>query len=346
MKRIAFFVFITIFIAVSSYAVVRIVTVKGPYNSCRITEANENISTYHSGGAGSLPGGADPDYDDLAVWEAATDYDLVSANATEVLEVYSGIHDDSIQVSGATTNQNCRRIIRAASGHRHNGIPGTGAQFASSSAQFLFDIRESHAQVQDLDLSNNWGHSTQYPAGIIVTVGDVYIIGCIIHDVQNSGTGLGGMGIIEGTLAHNTSTYYINNIIYNCESRGFNVGNVYNDTHIYLFNNTVYACDYGVRMDYNGNIHATNVISVANRVDDWYTAGWGSGSIIKTTSTSEGADTTGWFRDAASGNLHLHHPDSAGVGTDLSADPNFSFDDDIDGLWRRGQWSIGADQRN
>jgi len=333
----------------SSSAIVRITTAKGPQKPCRLTENNENVQTYHSGGAGSLPGGADPDYDSLADWEDDTDYDLVSANITEVLEVYSGVHDDSIVFSGATSNQDCHRTMRAAPGHKHIGIPGTGAQIISSSVQTTISIEEQYVQLQDLDITNTWGDPLQYPCGVMVlsNADGFLMVGCIVHDVIQSGDGFHGQCIVEGINVHNTKTYYVNNIVCNCEDRGINIGNSYMDTDTYIYNCTIYGCMYGVRMEYNGNIHAVNVLSAENAtMRDWYISIWGSGTIQKTTSTAEGVDTTGWFRDPSSWNLHLHHPDSAGNGTSLSNDPNFPFDDDIDGLWRRDQWSIGADQRN
>jgi len=54
------------------------------------------------------------------------------------------------------------------------------------------------------------------------------------------------------------------------------------------------------------------------------------------------------FVDEANDDFHLASTDDTGAkdyGTDLSSDPNLSFNDDIDGDTRSGTWDIGADER-
>ena len=52
------------------------------------------------------------------------------------------------------------------------------------------------------------------------------------------------------------------------------------------------------------------------------------------------------FVDATNKDFHLAPTDTSarGAGTNLSADPNLAFNNDIDGFWRFNIWDIGADQ--
>ena len=78
-----------------------------------------NTSTY---------GNATRDYTSLTAWEAATDNDLVAASCGEVLDCYddAASFDDHIKFESATCDNNCFRMIRAASGEEGDGTPNNG----------------------------------------------------------------------------------------------------------------------------------------------------------------------------------------------------------------------------
>ena len=82
-----------------------------------------------------------------------------------------------------------------------------------------------------------------------------------------------------------------------------------------------------------GGLTCTNCASSDGSADDH----GGSGNLVNQTFS---------FVDLAGGDFHLTSGDSGArdQGVDLSADPDLSFSDDIDGDTRGGTWDIGADE--
>lgn len=122
--------------------------------------------TYDSGGAGSLPGGGDPDYSSLATWEAATDNDLSSIGIS-TLECYdSQTHNDSVDIAGATNTDatHYRRIRSAPScATPFAGKDGTGATLDySGSASRTVAITEAYSRAEQMTIrySGSYGSTS------------------------------------------------------------------------------------------------------------------------------------------------------------------------------------------
>jgi hypothetical protein len=149
------------------------------------------VDTYDSGGTGSLPDGSDPTYDDLGVWEAATDNAL---GASEFLYCYdSQIHTDYVNINGATqtTSYRFRRLLSSPGcATPFDGKYDTGAIFYSTAGP-AFIAGEAQSEIVNVSVkmvindSGDWpvfrcGGGTDNPAKIF---------GCIAYDSVNNGAG-------------------------------------------------------------------------------------------------------------------------------------------------------------
>lgn len=177
------------------------------------------ISTYHSGGAGSLPGGGNPDYSSLATWESATDNDLVSAAEGEYLEGYylAGGHDDSAIFLGATTNATYyRKISSANSGSSpaettvFNGTATAGCIFEyTGSFAGIIDARESYFTATEIAVRYNGTASNTYAIKFDVGGSNHKIINCVTFNCTSTGGTATGcsFGINATSMCINLLTY-------------------------------------------------------------------------------------------------------------------------------------------
>lgn len=97
----------------------------------------------------STVGATARDYATITIWEAATDNDLVAAGDIEVGECYADANfNEKIIIAGATTDVSNHRILRAATGEKHDGtVSGAGAIVQSTSNGTLFKVFESFLQL-------------------------------------------------------------------------------------------------------------------------------------------------------------------------------------------------------
>lgn len=299
--------------------------------SSRKTATNENISTY---------GNATRDYTALATWETATDIDLVSATQSEVLECYddSASFDDNMALDGAICNSSYFRIIRPASGQGHDGTPINGVYFVCTTDIDVFNIVESYSSIQDLIVKLTINSAAQRHCFVYNEINYVSFIGCIANDAANSGAGvahgLGGGGGIG---------YFVDCLSCNCDVNGFRIWPS-DSNQVFLYSCTsVNNGQYGF---YNfaalNSPIVKNCCASGNTTADW---GNGGGGWTKVTCTAEGANPT--YVNASGNDFHLAAGDTVcrGNGTDLSADGNYAFDDDID-FSTRVAWDIGFDERS
>lgn len=305
--------------------------------SSRHVATNENIST---GGNNTR------DYDltngELSNWEEATDIELVTALQSEVLECYDDAvsFDDYVDLEGATTSSSYFRIIRPASGEGHDGTPNNGVTFSTTNYYCLV-IKEANSQIQDIiaKVNANWANPARVFWGLYGA--SIAFIGCIAVDSSNVGD-----GYIVGFQSYDGGTvYFVNCLVHNMTTpaNGFRSQGV--GCTAYVYNCTVDDCDYGLAQITVSTFIAKNCISSNNGNVDWY------GTIAKTTCTAEGVTMT--YANEAGDDFHTSDSDTVDQGTDLSADSNYAFDDDINdgvmgagkaGETRSGTWDIGFDE--
>ena len=301
--------------------------------SSRVLPVSYDEYTYNSAGGA--------DYTSLALFEADTDIDLVTATKGKVLTCASGVHDDSVTLSGATTNASYFRVIRAAS--KAKGTPTSGVRFVKTVTvgSSLFDIGETYDSVQDIAIKLTSTNGSMAYA-FYAAANYVSFIGCTAYDGYTSGTAVGFR------IAAVNPVYLINCLALNIDgnnsgSAGIMVGdNSGTNQNIYIYNSTVVECNQiGIYMTsqtgYTTTTYLKNSIIQSNGTN-LYANGAGTETWSQTTNATSGVTF------AADG-YHLDSTDTVAInnGTDLSADDVFAFDDDIDrGI--RSDWDIGCDE--
>lgn len=289
------------------------------YISSRRRGVGENVSTFGDGTR---------DYTSLAVWEAATDNDLVTLKVSEVLECYadSSPYSQSTTLATGARSTNYFRIIRAATGNKHGGVPDAGVTFTATSTKI--NLAEPYAQAQDLQFSGNTsgsGGTNSSPGNNIGWVG-------IIVD-----TPLGGSTI--GIWMQQTSAVCANCLVYDSGNDGFYGG----CTNAYALNCTAVGCTDKGFVKALGNLHVYNCLATGNGTDFGTEGGsWGGTSDYNASSDTTATNPGGLnnqtsvsitYADAGGKNFHLAAADIdvKNLGGDISTFAAYPFTDDIDG---------------
>ncbi len=299
-----------------------------------------NISTFGDGTR---------DYISLSAWEAVTKIDLVSAEKGEVLDCYADLseYDDHVNLSGATTNKDYFRIVRAAPGEEHDGTPYTGVRFIvphEDSRTAILYVNESNSGFYDLVVKYN-ANSTGRRIGIMTDklAHNSKIVGCIVYDTTNSSGTCRGIQI--GNLGFgDDSGYAINCIVINTGSP-IDQGGAFigwnNGDHYFINCTAVFGQARGFASPAPGaggycELYAINCISQDH-----------DGPEISGTNTKDHCVEGGViFEDPLNYDFHLNINDTAARGNGISecCPTLVVFDDDIDQDIRYGNWDIGADQ--
>jgi len=304
---------------------------------------NESISTY---------GGVTRDYTAMQTWEDATDIDLVTAAQCAILEFYkdAASFDDYVTIAGATVNSVYFRQMRAAPGQGHDGTPNAGVKILCNTiaTNGVIDSDEAYCQIQDLVVITA-GNNASVVTSINVSGASSAVIGCI-YKATNAGAGT-GMGIIAG----GNGTVVVNSLAYECKTDGQRVAATAGVT-IYMLNCTSVANTVnGFRAnDQTGTIVLTNCLSTGNAVDFLRATATGALTVTYCCSSDNTADDWGGagnligktitYANAAGDDFHTTDADIVDLGTDLSTDAVFPFNDDIDRQPRpAGAWDIGMD---
>jgi hypothetical protein len=282
----------------------------------------------------------------LSNWEADTDIDLVSATDGEVLDVYKegsgGLWDDAgCVVAGATVDSSYFRVIRAAAGNGHSGIPkddGSIAGFRSTTNAHMIVLQESQASLYDLGIKQNGSTGTRIVIHMDATL--VRVCGCLVFDTSCSG------GHMQVVYPNKVDVVLCNTLIHNCTSGGGNTAYaIYLGAGAnpgYVYNSTITNNDVGMWGSGSGGGTRRNVCTEGNTSNV---------QGLWVTQTCADAQTP-TFVDSANDDFHIDAADTdlKDQGTDLSADPDTvgapwtGFDDDIDEDTRSGTWDIGFDE--
>src|SRR5688572_11801988 len=182
-----------------------------------------------------IPGGGG-DYTTLPAWEAAQQRDLVAADQIAVAECYAGASTAGACVlTGWTTDATRYTIIRAATGQRHNGIPGAGYRHTSADTVPALVFNTHTGRVEGIELANT---STGNCINVVepVTGHSVWIDGCLL---------IGGTQSVYSAAASAVNIYVVNCIIMDASFAGTNADSANVTMHVY--NNTVINCGLGIR---------------------------------------------------------------------------------------------------
>jgi len=315
--------------------------------SSRRTGTNEVVSTIKATGG---------DYASLVAWENDTDTDLVTAQQSQVAEVYDSYDGtfegspESVVLAGTSgyTNASYFRIIRPAAG-----------QSPSISADIT--LNEAYAELQDMKCIR-----LDWPSGNHIQIqarGDYCrVVGCTAHAEFTGGASGRLIGIevtMNGSAAGHPPIY-----VYNCVSYGndwgFHFYVVEMDTFVNCYNCTAVGNVRNFVSEYNVTIGGTTIgrtrlknCVADNSTEDYehYDTGdwdWHSGSEYNASSDASAPGTNYQrnvadfkFTDAASNDYSLASGSPMiDAGVDLSA----TFDDDFLGVARPmgPSWDVGA----
>ncbi len=310
--------------------------------SCRKVGVNEHIATYGAAGHGR-------DYTSLAVWEVATDNDLVSSAQSEVLECHADAASfaDSVLISDATTSASYFRIVRPAAGQGHDGTPNTGVKFslgAYGAFGAIFNLNEDHSQVQDLIASYPSGQYENITAfsGNGISGNHGQYVGCIAIDVTSLSNSYGfGCG--------NNNVGMVDCLAVRIAGRAFNLSSESSGA----YNCTAIDSGYGFICGGTSGPRLKNCLARGSTTADFSHAGSAHADAKNNASGDGTADGTNsrtnqtfTFEDAGNDDYHLADNDGGArtYGADLSGDGVYSFNDDVDHDTRSGSWDIGFDQ--
>lgn len=301
--------------------------------SARQRGLNEHVSSFAASGA---------DFTNLSTWEAQYDVDLVAGTTTEVLECRRGVYAQNLQVvtTIATTDASYHRIVRAAPGHEHKGIPGQGVVFTSApTGTGCFFLGEAFFKVYDISMT--WeANSSGSKFGFYASAASIRFVGCMTYNLTNIFAGGAASAVRLFTTCAAVDCLTINTQ---------NDGLVLNATDARAYNCSTINGARGLVASSAGVLK--NCLAHNNTTSDF------NGTVEATSTHNASSDLTApglrfqrrqrfRFVNPGPGNrdFHLHAFDKGarGKGLPLHQDASLPFEDDLDGEEIK-QWSIGAD---
>lgn len=170
----------------------------------------KTIYTFDSGGAGSLPGGGDPDYSSFQTFESDTDLDY-SGQGIICLDCYkSQVHEISsiLQFSGATnTDYYNHRMLRSAPSIGFRGHEGTGAiiKGTGTTTGVINASDEPYLEFRDLNFSVQRAFASGYAGCLFIGGAGTRVINCVFFDCYNESNNTIALylAVEGGTLVYN-----------------------------------------------------------------------------------------------------------------------------------------------
>lgn len=298
------------------------------------------------------------DYTSLAAWEAGQQK-VIAAGDTEQAECYAMADTTAVTIDGWTTAANAYIRIYTPASERHAGVWDT-SKYRLETATNILSILEDFVRLEGLQLRFTSTTVAATGLGISATGAyDIRVDNCLIRAMDAIANNCNGVLATSG--AAGSILRMKNTAIYGWYSAGnFDSCIQINNANVtaHLHNCTFARGNYGVRARSGAVINVKNCYSGATDHGDYLAEG--TSVINRTTAASE--DATGsaglqniaysttagaYFTNITAGSEDFHIGASSAlkdVGTDLSADANYAFTDDIDGQTRVAPWDIGADE--
>lgn len=302
------------------------------------------------------------DYSSLNAAEAGEQGDMVALDRELGIECYSFNDTTTVAFNGWTTDATRFVRVYTPASERHDGKWNT-AKYRLEVAGTVLTVQEENVRLDGLQVfMTNTASSFLY--GIILSgitgVADFRIENCLVRASDEIGANCNGVYLAAAGAG--SVVRMKNTAVYGFYSTGdFDAalrGGTANIT-AYLYNCVFVRGNYGV-LSNPGVFNCTNCYAGATDHGAYVIGGGSGGTINRTTSAS--SDATGsaglqniaysttagaYFANITVGSEDFHIGASSAlkdVGTDLSADANYAFTDDIDGQTRSGTWDIGADE--
>lgn len=288
------------------------------------------------------------DYATIALWEAGTDNDLVTATegetgqmADELLYNGSGYYT----IAGATTDIDYNRTLEP-QGDNYDPINDTGPRWTSSTDKDAFFMDESYFTWKGICIKRTYTGSAASGCISVYITGSIGLVidSCVFRSDSTNGEGLDMWNNLPGPVQ-----------VLNCIAIGTGGGTGYGlkmGVLDQLFSNCVaYGFAYGVFFSYgtfDTGTKINNIISVNNSVDDYV---WNGASSYHDYCCSEDATATGsnsiinqtiadLFTDAANDDFTLVATGNAvNAGLDKSADFTLDRVGATYNVWDMGAYS-------
>ena len=312
--------------------------------SSRLQGTNRNVQSYDSAGGGA-------DFTALATWEATIDIDTTASGTatTEVLQVRTGLHSDSVLIAGGTYDATFPLILEAESGSENNGTETGGARFTAPSAVNIFRSFSGHVYFHDLGITGTINSPVSFYAIRVDAGTGSRAVGIHVYDTVNSGTGsfsgtaFSSAGVTDWSIincvANNVGGWGFISIngatgdMLNCTAKWITGTGGARRAFANIQNYRVINCiseHISGTSDFNGtasNTYRNNISSDATAP--------GINSLQNTTISYVSAD---FLKPLDSTQA------AVGAGGVLAGDATNPFNDDIEGNERLGLWTIGAFQ--
>lgn len=223
--------------------------------------AADNISTINTSGE---------DYNTIALWEDATDNDLVTEMTTEIAHVYDDQGDlGRFNLTGATTNASYYRKVTVPSGERHNGDATQGATVSHtfSGAGACAEIWEDYGVIDGLNVQCN-SDGNNYTWALYASRADNIVFSRNLVNYYGNSFYTTSYAIVveikEGAYDH----YILNNIVVEAEgNKGIRTEWISGTSaNVYVYGNTVHSSEtqaFGSDSNANLTVYYKNNIGIA-----------------------------------------------------------------------------------
>lgn len=277
-------------------------------------------------------------YASFTAWEAGEQRALASGEVA-VAEFYTflgGLSDGGLISGWSFADITSRIKLTVASGHRHDGTPGSGFYMLNNGLEDCLRSGTVNLDVEWLELNGNGNakHLLQVAAG--AASANVTINNMLLHNTTSAGYGL-NFAATNNIIANNVVCWNVGRAAYATAA---------GSTTVFLNNWTVYGCtgSFGILRAIVKNCY------VGNSGTCFSGCSAGSDYNVSSDATAPGTNKatgktayTDYFVDPANGDFHLKNTSLALFGLS-GADLSGTFTTDIDGLTRTAPWDIGADQ--
>ncbi len=321
-----------------------------------ITRYVNTASTPGGDGTTNATAGANRAYASITEWEAAQQQNLDTGNnIAECICEGSTADTSTLSIDGWTTSAADYIEIRVEQANRHDGKWNTGKYRIESATPIR--ISEEYVRFKGIQAKTSSGSNEtvqSFSNGGVVQfsncvlwnpAGDVISIRTNAHTLKMWNT----VGITDAASSDTVEVFH-NEVIstssilfaYNCTAFSTNATRCYygQASSVNHFKNCL-AQNTGTETGSRKCFH----IGGANTFNVNYCAG-NDASADDFGGTGNRINQTFTFVDSANDDFHLDGTDAGAkeFGTDLSADADIPFSDDIDGQTRGATWDIGADQ--
>lgn len=271
----------------------------------------------------------------------------------------SAAPDGATVITGWTVDSTHYVSIYVPTSERHSGVYSTSKYRIEVTNNTALENDIGYTRIDGIQVKVTGTTGNYYKFGIYLNSADVggqRLYNSIAYaDTTGSADTFGFKGINNvynfGTPAF---SYIKNCVAYGWRDRGGYGGGVSGfdlTERTYAYNNTAYDNTWGFHDTGDGSVRSVLKNNISQSVSvDGYVGSWDASSDSNCSDVAADAPgsnpQTGTVTFAGAGDYHLSSSDTVAKskGTNLSADANFPFTDDIDSQTRGATWDIGADQ--